>query len=670
MRVRSLQPIALSMGVLLLAPGLVASVERTKDPTIPSVGPTWTAKFEQPVRWQWAHPLGPLVVATPGSLHGVDPSTGKSRWSHTGLDEVVEDSFESIPGTALFVVSAGKLRDRTLVLDAADGHLVFDSRAAGISNILDRTVLFESGGLLILGQERDDPTIKLFLADIRTGQIRWSNSEILGKMSAGMQKLAGVLARLAQAAAPPSTESAIRPLEVGSDVVLASRGSLLKLSGATGQSMWRVANRDGDGVARLFWTEQRPAIVVVGTEVRGQGTSTNGAEPVQTLFSAYRLTDGSPVWPKAIKVKGPLNAPVLLEAGAILSPGGAVKGNIKYVEYDTGKPTWGKDGKGIDSDGGIIDWQSTDQGLVVTTGYDSAWTNKGTVYFLNLLDVRAGAFRFPDSLKVRGRILSTEIVPRGVLYVTTHEVNVFDPKTGSSLLGRAVASDSLVTADAGNMLYAFAAEDGALWRIDKREASAKRLNAAPLAVDGDDVPRALEATGDRVTLLGAQNVAAFDREGQLLFHRYYPAPRQPGWVRALLIAQSVRAGMAAAEAGMASAALAQYASTRPDGTLDREVGEELSIGYAKLAQGAAGLSADYARLAKQRFEASVAARDFQFMMVQLDRGYGIAQVDKRDGSIRGIIPIGKDKAPSYQVDDVAERVYYSPTEHEVIGYAF
>jgi PQQ-like domain len=662
--------IVISVAVVSVS-ALVASVERSKDPTIPSVAPVWTARFEQSVRWQQAHPLGPLVVATPGGLHGVDPSSGKIAWSHTGLEEVLEDSFEPIPGTTLVAVSTGKLRDRTLVLDAADGHLVFDSRAAGIANILERTVLFESGGLLILGQEREDPTVKLFLADIRTGQIRWSNTEILGKMSAGMQKLAGVLARLAQAAAPPQSESAIRPLEVGPDaVVLASRGSLLKLSSATGESMWRVPNRDGDGPAQLFLAPDRAGLIVVGTEVRGQGTSTNGAEPVQTLFSAYRLTDGSPVWPKAIKVKGPLNPPVLLDAGAILSPGGAVKGNIKFVEYATGKPTWGKDGKGIDSDGGIVDWQSTDQGVVVTTGYDSAWTNQGTAYFLNVLDVRAGAFRFPESLKVRGRILSTAVVPKGVLYVTTHEVNVFDPKTGGSLVGRAVVSDALVTADAGAVLYAFAAEDGALWRIDKREASATRLNPDKLVLEGDDVPRGLEASGDRVTLLGAQNVAAFDLDGKLLFHRYYPAPRQPGWVRALLIAQSVRAGMAAAQAGMASAALAQYASTREDGKLDRELGEELSLGYARLAQGAAGISGDYARLARQRFEASVAARDFQFMMVQLDRGYGIAQVDKADGTIRGIIPIGKDKAPIYQVDDVAERVFYSPTEHEIIGYAF
>jgi len=56
--------------------------------------------------------------------------------------------------------------------------------------------------------------------------------------------------------------------------------------------------------------------------------------------------------------------------------------------------------------------------------------------------------------------------------------------------------------------------------------------------------------------------------------------------------------------------------------------------------------------------------------VQLERGYGIAQVAKDDGAIRGLIPIGKDKLPAYQVDDVARRVYYRPDAHEILGYAF
>jgi hypothetical protein len=658
---------------LMLTPPPTAEAARQDYSAIPTVAPAWTARFEQAVQWQRVTPMGQLVVATDCCLHGIDPTGGSVEWNQAGMTGLVESSFEMIPGTPLFVVSTEGLNHRTLVFDSTDGHVVFDSRAAGIANILTRTVLFDSGGLLILGQEKGDPTIKLFFAEMETGKIRWSNDEVLGDMSDGMKKVVGILAKLGQAAMQPEerTEGTGRPLEVGSDaVVMVAHGAIQKLSTESGKSVWRVTNPDGSGNAGAFLSPTRPGMILVGTEVVGQGSSTNGEQPVQTKFSAYNLKDGSAVWPKPVKVKGPLNAPVLLENGAVLSPGGDVKGKIKFVEYDSGASVWGNKGKGIPSDGGIVDHHPTNHGLVVTTGYDSAWTNKGTVYYLNLLDTDAGAFRFPKSVKVRGRILRTEVLPKGVLYVTTHEVNIFDPASGTSLLGKAVVSESLVTADNGENLYAFAQDDGALYRIDKAEAKVTRLTGAKVKLDGKDVPRALEVNGDRVTLLGTQHVVGFDHQGGVSFRQYYPAPRHPGWVRALMIAQSVRAGMAAAEAGVAGAAFAQYASTQDDGTIQREMSEELSKGYTKLAEGAAGISADYARMAKQRFQASAQARDFQFMMVQLDRGYAIAQVGKNDGAIRGLIPIGKDKTPSYQVDDVADRVYYRVDDHQIYGYAF
>ena len=671
---RSPRGMSILLGVLLITLP-VATTEAGKEDYsgIPIVSPAWTARFEQPVEWQRVTPMGQLVVATRCCLHGIDPATGSVEWSRGGLAGVVEDSFEIIPGTPLFVIATAGIRDQTLVLDSTDGHVVFDSKAAGIANILNRTVLFESGGLLILGQEQGDPTIKLFFAEMATGKIRWTNDEVFGEMSDGMKKVAGFLAQLGEALAETSGgfEPTHPPLEVGPDaVVMASGDSIHKLSTESGEFLWRVPNRDGEGDAGLFRSPHRPGMVIVATEVIGQGMSTNGSEPVQTKYSAYSLDDGKPLWPKAVKVRGPLNPPVLLEDGLIMSPGGEVKGKVKYVEYDTGTPTWGKKGKGIDSDGGIVDHHTTDHGLVVTTGFDSAWTNKGTVYYLNLLDVEAGAFRFPKSVKVKGRILETEVLPKGVLYVTTHEVNIFDPSTGKSLLGKAVVSESLVTAGDGNTLYAFAMDDGALYRIDKRAATVKRLNGDKIKLDGKDLPRGLEATPDRVTLLGSQHVIGFKHDGSVEFREYHPAPRQPGWVRALLIAQSVRAGLAAAEAGVAGAAFAQYASTQEDGTLQREVSEELAQGYTMLAEGAAGISAEYVRLAKQRFQASAQSRDFHFMMVQLDRGYGIAQVGKDNGAIRGMIPIGKDETPSYEVDDVAHRVYYRIGSREISGYAF
>jgi len=672
-RVRSFPALWIVLTGLLLTLAPMAEAGKQDYSAIPTVAPAWTARFAQPVQWQRVTPMGHLVVATDCCLYGVDPATGSVEWSQGNLAGLDEDSFEMIPATPLFVISTEGVNNHTLVFDSTDGHVVFDSKAVGIANILTRTVLFESGGLLILGQEQGDPTIKLFFAEMATGKIRWTNDDVFTGMSDGMKKFVGLLAKVAQASMDLEEDAdfAGRTVEVGPDaVVMTSNDGIHKLSTETGKFLWRVPNRDGEGQAGPFLISNRPGMILVGTEVVGTGSSTNGQTPVQTKFCAYSLEDGSPVWDKSVKVKGPLHPPVFLDDGVILSPGGNVKGNIKYARYDTGESVWGKKGKGIPSDGGIIDHHETSHGLVVTTGFDSAWTNKGTVYYLNLLDTDAGAFRFAKSVKVRGRILSTEVLPKGVLYVTTHEANIFDPATGTSLLGKAVVSESLVTADNDETLYAFAQDDGALYRIDKAEAKVTRLTEDKIKLDGKDLPRALEVNGDHVTLLGAQHVVGFDRQGGVSFRQYYPAPRHPGWVRALMIAQSVRAGLAAAEAGMAGAAFAQYASTQDDGTLQREMSEELAKGYSKLSEGAAGISSDYAKMARQRFQASARSRDFHFMMVQLHRGYGIAQVGKDNGAIRGMIPIGKDKTPSYQVDDVADRVYYRVDDHQISGYAF
>jgi len=659
--------------ILALAASASTLAADTRGVPYPTVSPAWTLRLEQPVRWQRVHPMGALLLATDGCLHGVAPEKGTVAWSRCALDGPVETSYEVLQGTTLFVVSAGRLHERTLVVDAMDGHVVFDSRAAEIANILHRTVLFETGGLLILGQEQGDPTLKMFLADLATGKVRWTNEELVAGVSPGMKKLAGLLANLAQAAGKvPDDASLPAPLEVGKDaVILASGSEILKLSTENGSVLWRVPNRDGSGAAGLYVPQSRTDVLMVGTESAGITMSSGGASaPAQTLFSAYSLADGRSLWPAPIKMKGPLNPPVLLAHGALLSSGGGADGGIKLVEYGTGRSVWGKNGKGIGSDGGIVDYARTDAGLVVTTGKDSIWSNKGTVYSLNVLDLASGAWSFAKPVRAKGRLLWTETVPKGVLYVTTHEVNVFDPGTGSSAMRQALVSEGLVTADAGPMLYAFSPNDGGLWRVDKQEATAVRLNGGAVRLQGGDLPRALEVGEDRVTLLGMQSVVGFDLKGAIVFQAYHPAPRNPGWVRALAVAQSIRMGMAAAQAGMASAAFAQYASTQQDGTLGRALGDELARGYGQVSEAATGASTSYAAVARQRFQASAEARDFQFMMVQAERGFGIAQVDKATGEVRALLPIGRDRDPAYAVDDVARRVYYQPDDVRILGYAF
>ncbi len=59
------------------------------------------------------------------------------------------------------------------------------------------------------------------------------------------------------------------------------------------------------------------------------------------------------------------------------------------------------------------------------------------------------------------------------------------------------------------------------------------------------------------------------------------------------------------------------------------------------------------------------------MMVRSpDKGVDLAQVSKATGEIVARIHLGKDKDPNYQVDAIANRIYYSPTSRTIVGYAF
>ena len=59
------------------------------------------------------------------------------------------------------------------------------------------------------------------------------------------------------------------------------------------------------------------------------------------------------------------------------------------------------------------------------------------------------------------------------------------------------------------------------------------------------------------------------------------------------------------------------------------------------------------------------------MMVKRARGqYGLARVSKSTGRIEGIISLGRDKQPSYQVDGVTNKIFYRPRPTTIVGYKF
>ena len=145
------------------------------------------------------------------------------------------------------------------------------------------------------------------------------------------------------------------------------------------------------------------------------GADQTTQQRTQTHYQAFRLADGTEVWNRAVRFQRPMNRSIIpLERGLVVSDGDSDKGKLLLLDYDTGESLWGNKGRGIEIAGQVLDHSFAGTDLVLTSGYDSIWTNKDTAYLLYVLDTTTGSFKFEKPFEVKGRMLGTELTPQGL----------------------------------------------------------------------------------------------------------------------------------------------------------------------------------------------------------------------------------------------------------------
>jgi outer membrane protein assembly factor BamB len=649
--VRRILPLLICHALCLL--GLEATNAAT-------VEPAWTVNFDAPVVWQQVTTLGDLVVGTTKGLHAVSTETGQLRWSRPDLGDLRDGGFEEILGTPLVVLDDGRPDSRTVILNMLNGALVFDSRAENLTQIASRFILPQGGSLLIAGFEIGKPTPTLFLYAIEDGRRLWSSDAMSSGMGGFMQLLMTAAIVLTDTSPVQSA-----PLELGDGTfILGAMGNLYRFDHDSGDVLWKTAFAGGR--FELTRAPKRPKVIFAGAEEMDENY-------VSTQYQGFRIEDGAPVWNRPARFSKPMNSLIIpIDAGLLVSEGDSDKGRLRLLHYDSGESLWGRRGRGIEVKGQVLDYVFTDAGLLLTTGYDSIWTNRDTEYLLYVLDSNAGALRFEDPLAVRGRVLTSELTELGLLYVTTHEINIFDPSTGILRNGNELRDkQSLTWVRDGTLIHAYKPDDGLIYTLDTVTGRVEQRSSVPFRFEQNDAARAMELTGDGIVLIGQQTVAAFDSDGSLRFAAHHPAPRDPAWLRGLAWAAGIRAGMASAYAGLYSAAAAQAATDSGAGTVEQQFAVGLQQTFGGLQQGYAGLAQEYIDFARRRYEASAQSRDFVFMMTRDDdRGLALAQVSKLSGDVLGSIDLGRDKEPSYQVDDIANQIFYQPSSSTIVSYQF
>src|SRR2546423_1683172 len=170
-------------------------------PAPPPAGPTgttaaWTLKLTGDVRWQQVTPAGALLVSTDAALAGVDIDRGQVMWEKADLGGLPTDSVRLVEGSLLVEAARPGL---LVILDPVTGAVLFDSRRPGLTQIVTRRVLPQSGTLLVHGRRATGPAV-VALYDLVTGEQRWVNEGLFEQTEPKKKGLGGLMQGLVRAA--------------------------------------------------------------------------------------------------------------------------------------------------------------------------------------------------------------------------------------------------------------------------------------------------------------------------------------------------------------------------------------------------------------------------------------------------------------------------------------
>jgi len=673
----------------LLVPALVVVVHTAAlaqtvapPPRAPAVasGATaaWTLKLQGDVRWQQVTPAGALLVSTDAALAGVDIDRGQVTWEKPELGGLPADSVRIIEGSLLMEAARPGL---LLIFDPVTGAIVFDSRRLGLSQIVTRRVLPQSGTLLVHGRRAAGPSV-VALYDLVTGEQRWANDALFEQTEPKKKGLGGLMQGLVRAA---SEATALEVLQAGADmIVVHTLMGLRALDARSGAVRWSTAlptARAGNPArhVRLFPSLSKPDRIYVGFDDR---------------LMAYRLADGQALWAKPATVDGWVHGIVQHPSGIIILPesppaneatgnvrivNGVVQTGLNVARYDDGTTIAAKP---LRMRGTVTDAMIVGGSAVLAVDAESRT-------FVNVLDVATATLRLKKDVKIKGQLAYAELTPGGggLLYIsrpdaaTNAEVNVIDLATGEPKFKDAIESGkplssgdynaarySLHHAVEGTTLYVFASHDHRLYAVDRNAGTFQALGGE-IKLQGGEDPVDMELRPAGLVLIAPQNLVVVARDGQVKQQVYYPAPQLPGLLRALYRINAVRAGLYGAAASAYGDAFAQASRTATDSTARRITGE-LATAYTQGGAQLAGYSHQAAALATKRFKASLAVQGSVFMLTRAPEGNGnvLLQIDKDSAQPRARVDLGKEREPVYAVDDVANMLFLRTASGTLVGY--
>jgi outer membrane protein assembly factor BamB len=621
----------------------------------------WNTEVPTEILWQEVTALGNLIVSSREGLIGIDAGTGKIVWNKRAHGNLDRAAFEELPNSPFIAVTG----ENTLhLIDQFSGQEVFNSAKAGLKEISSYFLLYNSNTILVAGTGWSGEPL-LVSANMSDGSLSWSLEEKFG--------------------------SIINVNELDNqELLIVTLFNNYKLNNDTGAIIWKNMNSKENaqldnltGLGALlkeavenmaqemdfqlrYYEPEASEVFYLGTQREGQTgvTTTTGTPKIKytSQYNAYNTNDGSLIWNTPLEVKGALSHVSFLDNGLLVLPDDGNRTKINVFDYQTKEGLWGKKGRGIKIKGGIYDYLDSGDGILLVSRTDNN-------DFLNFLDPSIGAITFEKPVKVEGTVVGIVPLDNSILYVTTTSMNILDHKTGTLKWKNSLQTSPSLTAEHDGKIYAYDYNSGLVKVVDIPTEQLSELSNENLEFDGKETPKQLEIMEDGIFLYSDQNVAKYNFDGSLSFQKYYAAPKEAGWKRALLYGASVRAAYIGAVSFYVSGSIASAeGDIRQKDAVAGEITSQIGTAYGELGNAASSYAMEGFKRANARLKATTEGRDFMFIMSKKEKNVVLLKVSKLTGEVEGEIDLGKDREPMYAVDDITGQVYYQTSKTGLTSY--
>jgi outer membrane protein assembly factor BamB len=633
----------------------------------------WTKTFPSKVKWYKITDAGVLVVGTGDALYGVSPSDGKEIWKIDQIENIQEENYDAIEGTPYIVLAKrGLTKSINNIVDVVSGKVIANSKELGIWVVTKRIHLIKNNAVLFYGLNSTQKPI-LMMIDLATGEKKWEQTKLFEKKSEEIVSEAG---------------------EVADAVFIATNRNIYKLNKQTGEIIYDIDVKSDKPAA----PQPKGGFFKFDNATNEQATVTSAdffqkdnKDIIyfwnQDILTAFNVADGKELW-KRVELPSPISNILYDTHGMLVATaektqedvakaskgGGGLIGKLKRsgagkknraslfcLDMATGEEKWNSD---VDLQGDVMAYKLEGKKLILATERDQGKN------FISIVNLDEGVSVTKKPLSIKGEIRDLQIVPQGLYFRTSDQINILDLETGDKTWNKGFSVKNCVGDNVNNKTGYVYAND-IIYKINFETGEMNEW-VTGINFDGKEDPSSLQVRENGVLLTSDQNARLYDFNAKQIWHNYQRAPGRTMAGKLLSglggLSSAMMAGASVAQSAQLSYAKGYYGSTDP--SLDRDI----KNANANAAAFAGAAVSSFASISK-RFKATKEANNYMAMLTNFGgsnnaKDAGVMMIDKNSGKEIKKMIFGDKKDPDYKLDELGKMVYYKSDGNELQGFTF